>query len=226
MGKALDSPDTQIRIRRTVESLKNHLIHSNPTDRGDEMETFSMAGLYRLAQKEGVESTMIWVMDKLKTVSSNIPKGMDAEEAKRKLIKIIAGVILHVVEEMDDEISPEERTQKLDEAIRLGYSYGLTYPFIDDLLDANVLSNQEKKRYSDLIRTTLITGSVPELEEWTGKNAELIRYIHSELRDAFEYIKAHQRPETRKKFFEQSYVFFNSQEVDRVKDLIQCKLHQ
>ena len=178
-----------------------------------------MAGLYRKAQKEGVESTMIWVINKLKTVSSNIPKGMDAEQAQRKLIKIIAGVIMHEIEEMDDEISPEERTQKLDEAIRLGYSYGLTYPFIDDLLDAKVLSAQEKKQYSDLIRTTLITGSVPELGEWTGKNVDLIRYIHSELRDAFEYIKAHQRPETRKKFFEQSYVFFNSQEVDRVKDL-------
>ena len=114
---------------------------------------------------------------------------MDAEEAKRKLIKIIGGVILHVVEEMDAEITPEERTRKLDEAIRLGYSYGLTYPFIDDILDANVLSNQEKKRYSDFIRTTLITGSVPELGEWTGKNAELIRFIHSELRDAFECIK-------------------------------------
>jgi len=35
-------------------------------------------------------------MDKIKTVSSYIPKGMDAEEAKRKL----------------------------DEAIRIGYSYG------------------------------------------------------------------------------------------------------
>ncbi len=64
-----------------------------------------MAGMYRLAQKEGVESTMIWVMDKLKTVSAHIPEGMDAEEAKRKLIKIIAGVILHVVEEMDAEIT-------------------------------------------------------------------------------------------------------------------------
>ena len=219
LGKALDSPDTQTRVRRTVDSLKNHLIDSNPKDPGSKLEMFSMAGMYRLAQKEGVESTMIWVMDKLKTVSAHIPKGMDAEEAKRKLIKIIAGVILHVVEEMDAEITPEERTRKLDEAIRLGYSYGLTYPFIDDLLDASVLSNQEKKRYSELIRTTLITGSVPELEEWTGKNAELIRFIHSELRDAFEYIKGLQRPETRKSFFEQSYVFFNSQEVDRVKDL-------
>ncbi|HJF31050.1 MAG TPA: polyprenyl synthetase family protein [Sporosarcina psychrophila] len=219
LGKALDSPDTQFRVQRAVDSLKNHLTHSNPTDRGGKLETFSMAGLYRLAQKEGVESTMIWVMEKLKTISFHIPKGMDAEEAQRKLIKIIAGVVLHVVEEMDAEISPEERSRKLDEAIRLGYSYGLTYPFIDDLLDANVLSNTEKKQYSNLIRSTLITGSVPELEEWTGKNAELIRFIHSELRDAFEYIKVLQRPETRKSFFEQSYVFFNSQEVDRIKDL-------
>ena len=155
-----------------------------------------MAKLYRMAQEEGIESTMIWLINKLKTVSSNIPKGMDAEQAQRKLIKIIAGVIMHEVEEMGDEISPEERTQKLDKAIRLGYSYGLTYPFIDDLLDANILSNKERKQYSDLIRTTLITGSVPELGEWTGENIDLIRYIHSELRDAFDYIKAHQRPET------------------------------
>jgi geranylgeranyl pyrophosphate synthase len=115
-----------------------------------------------------------------------------------------------VIEEMDNEISPEERTQKLDEAIRLGYSYGLTYPFIDDLLDTEVLSNEEKKQYSDLIRTTLITGSVPELGEWTGKTIDLIRFIHSELRDSFKYIKSHQRPKTKKDFFEQSYVFFNS----------------
>ncbi|WP_421102306.1 polyprenyl synthetase family protein [Sporosarcina psychrophila] len=219
LGKALDSPDTQTRVQRTVDSLKNHLIDSNPKNPGSKLEMFTMAGMYRLAQKEGVESTMIWVMDKLKTVSSHIPEGMDAEEAKRKLIKIIVGVILHVVEEMDAEITPEERTRKLEEAIRLGYSYGLTYPFIDDLLDAGVLSNQEKKRYSDLIRSTLITGSVPELDQWTGKNAEFIRFAHSELRDAFEYIKSLQRPETRNSFFEQSYVFFNSQEVDRVKDL-------
>ena len=219
LGKSLDSSDTQKRIRRVVDSLKNHLTSTTATDPRDTEETFSMAGLYRLAQKENIESTMIWLLEKLKTVSSNIPKGMDAEEAKRKLIKIIAGVIIHVVEEMGDEVSSEERAQKLDEAIRSGYSYGLTYPFVDDLLDAKVLSTSEEKQYSNLIRTTLITGIVPQLDEWTGKNAALIQYIHSELRDAFEYIKDHQRPETRNKFFEQSYVFFNSQEVDRVKDL-------
>lgn len=213
LGKALDSPDTLNRIGRVVDSLKSHLT------KGDQDETFSMAGLYRSAQKEGVESSLIWVINKLKIVSTNIPKGMDAEQAKRKLIKLIAGVIMQEIEEMDDEISPEERTRRLDKAIRLGYSYGLTYPFIDDLLDAKILSAEEEKNYSDLIRTTLISGTVPELGEWTGNNVDLIRFIHSELREAFEYIRDQQRQETSKNFFEQSYVFFNSQEVDRVKDL-------
>jgi geranylgeranyl pyrophosphate synthase len=219
LGKALNSPDTQKRIQRVVDSLKNHLTYSTTKEQGDDTETFSMTGLYREAQKEGIESTLIWVLNKLKKVSSNIPKEMDAEHAQRKLIKIIAGVIMHELEEMSAEISQEERTHRLDKAIRLGYSYGLTYPFIDDLLDAKVLSDKEEKQYSDLIRTTLITGAVPELGEWTGENMDLIRYLHSELRDAFEYIKAHQPQETMKNFLEQSYVFFNSQEVDRIKDL-------
>lgn len=219
LGKALDSPDTQAKVRRTVDNLKKHFTDYTRADRGDNTDTISMAGLYRKAQKEGVESTMIWLIDKLKTVSTNIPEEIDSEQAQRKLIKIIAGVLMHEVEEMSDDISQEERTQKLDKAIRLGYCYGLTYPFIDDLLDAKVLSEEEKKQYSDLIRTTLITESVPELGEWGGVNINLIRYIHSELREAFEYIKANQRPETMKSFFQQSYVFFNSQEVDREKDI-------
>lgn len=215
LGKALHLPDTQTRVRQVVDRLKNHLVHQA------EFETFSLAKLYRMAQKESIESTFIWLIKKLQAVSSNIPNDMEVDHAKRKLIKIIAGVLMHVLEEMGDEIAiaPESRAEKLDQAIRLGYAYGLTYPFIDDLLDAHVLSDQEKKQYSDLIRTTLITGDVPELGEWVGKNKAFIQYIHSELRDAFEYIKANQRQETSQSFLEQAYVFFHSQEVDREKKL-------
>ncbi|MHB8127187.1 MAG: polyprenyl synthetase family protein [Desulfitobacteriaceae bacterium] len=219
LGKALDSPVTQARVRRVVDSLKDHLTRSVTSDKADKTEKISMVWLYRKAQEDGIESTMLWLMDKLKTMSGQLPKEINIEHAQRKMIKIIAGVLMHEMEEMDDKTSPEVRSRKMDEAIRLGYSYGLTYPFIDDLLDSKVLSPKEKNRYSNLIRTTLITGYVPELGEWAGKNSDLVRYVHSELRDSFEYIKAHQRPETLKLFFEQAYVFFNSQEVDRVKDL-------
>lgn len=222
LGKALNSPDTENRIRSIVENLKTHLT-ATTADRKNDGEMFSMSGLYRLAQKEGVESTFIWLMNKLKNVSDNIPLGMEPEHAQRKLIKIIAGVIMQEIEEMNDEVTSEERKQRLDKAIRLGYSYGLTYPFIDDLLDAKILTEEEEKQYAHLIRTTLTTGVVPELGDWSGKNAELIGYIHSELRKAFEYIKAKQPEETRNNFFEQSYVFFNSQEVDRQKDLANAK---
>lgn len=213
LGKALDSPDTRKRIGRVVDSLKSHLT------KGDTDEPFSMAKLYRIAQKEGIESSLIWLINKLRKVSANIPNGMDAEHAQRKLIKIIAGVLMQELEEMDDETSAEERTLRLGKAIRLGYSYGLTYPFIDDLLDAKILTDKEEQQYSNLIRSTLLTGTVPQLGEWPENNIDLITYIHSELREAYEYIKDHQRQETRENFFEQSYIFFNSQEVDRVKDL-------
>jgi geranylgeranyl pyrophosphate synthase len=215
LGKALYSPETKASIRKMVSQLKEHLTSKD----GNQTDTFSMAGLYRWAKEQNIESTIIWLMDKLKTVSSNIPEGMDAEHGQRKLIKIIAGVIMHVMEEMTEEIASEERSKKLSDAIKLGYSYGLTYPFIDDLLDAKVLTETEKKQYSELIRTTLITGSVPKLGKWIGPNEELIRYIHGELREAYETIKMHQRPETLKTFFDQSYVFFQSQEVDRLKSI-------
>ncbi|OAB40429.1 polyprenyl synthetase family protein [Paenibacillus antarcticus] len=223
LGKDMNSPDTKSRIQRLVADIKNQLIHSSAPNRGDQPEFMSLNGLYRWGQKEGIETAVIWVISKLKNVSSNIPKEMNAEHAQRKLIKIIIGVILHVMEEMDEEISQEERSRRLDEAIRLGYSYGLTYPFIDDLLDSGVLNKQEKEQYSQMIRTALLTGSIPELEEWVGNNKDLIHYVHAELSEAFEYIKRHQRAETQNTFFEQSYVFFHSQDMDRVKDLSNAK---
>jgi geranylgeranyl pyrophosphate synthase len=219
LGKALDSKETQARIKSVVNSLKNNLTQPKE-NRESKNEIFSMAWLYRWAQQESIESAIIWMINKLKVVSNHLPEGMDANHAQRKLIKIIAGVVMHEIEEMGDKIPSEERARRLDRAIRIGYAYGLTYPYIDDLLDSKVLSEKEKKQYSNLIRTTLTTGAVPKLAgEWDDNNIALITFIHSELREGFEYIKAQQQPETIKSFFEQSYVFFHSQEVDREKDL-------
>ncbi|ADM71158.2 polyprenyl synthetase family protein [Paenibacillus polymyxa] len=219
LGKALDSADTQTRIQRVIADVKKYLLQPTRANRRDQPEFMNLAGVYRWSQKEGIEATVIWVINKLNSVSSHIPEEMDAEQAQRKLIKIIIGVVLHVMEEMDEAVSPGERSRRLDEAIRLGYSYGLTYPFIDDLLDSQLLTVQEKEQYSNMIRTALLTGSVPELGDWSGDHMKFIRYIHSELSNAFEYIKTHQRPDTQQAFFEQSYIFFHSQDIDRDKDL-------
>ncbi|MEL4026270.1 polyprenyl synthetase family protein [Lysinibacillus endophyticus] len=216
LGKKLNDPKTEEKIQKEVARLKNQLTNSSSNETN---EFFNISHLFRKAQKEGIDHTFVWLMDKLNGVARNIPEGLDAVNARRKLIKIIAGVLMHTADEIDEDVSVN-RENKLDQAIRLGYSYGITYPFIDDLLDSQILSEQEKINFSEIIRTALVTGNVPELgQEWSVERLQFMQYIHSELHEAFEYIKSHQSHENLHKFFEQAYVFFNSQEVDRRKNL-------
>lgn len=219
LGQSLDSPGTQVRIKQMVADIREQLIPSSLTGKSDQPAFMNLADVYRWAQKEGVETATIWVIEKMKNVSAHIPEGLHAEQAQRKLIKIIIGVILHVLEEMGENTPPAERAQRLDEAIRLGYSYGLTYPFIDDLLDSSVLTVPEKEQYSLMIRDAILTRVVPDLGEYSGNNMDFIRYVHSELREAFEYIKGYQQTALQNAFFEQAFVFFHAQELDRVKEL-------
>ncbi|OWA35561.1 geranyl transferase [Saccharibacillus sp. O16] len=226
LGRALDDPDTMRRVRRTAAGLKRSLLGGDASHEEMPTDGFDTAALYRWGMQEGIEDTVIWMIAKLKRVSENIPEGLSAEHAQRKLLKIIAGVVLHTREDMDEQTPKEERSRRLDEAVRLGYSYGLTYPFVDDLLDSTLLTSEEKTRYSELIRGALLGGEVPKWEEWNeafdseqGRKIELIRYIHSELGEAFLYIKSRQQDGLESSFFEQAYVFFEAQDVDRNKTL-------
>ncbi|MUG86285.1 polyprenyl synthetase family protein [Paenibacillus timonensis] len=219
LGHDLSSPRTLARIERFTAELKRRLERQDDDPSEPASEFLSMVALYRWAQREAIEPEMIWIIDKLKRVSSHLPEAMNAEEAERKLIKIIFGVVMHVIDEMDEGIPSSERSRRLGDALKLGYYYGLTYPFIDDLLDSEVLNEGEKEQYSRMIRMTIRTGIVPELGEWTGNHFEMIRFIHAELREAYEYIRQVQNRETQEIFFEQSLVFFESQDEDRTKDL-------
>ena len=214
LGKALSATSTQKRVQEVVVNLKDRLLRNQDND-----ESFSMASIYQLAKKESVELSLIWVIEKLKVITENIPKGMKVEHAQRKIIKILAGVLMHEIEDRKDKNLPEsERRSRLERAIKLGFYYGLTYPFIDDLLDAKILSKEEERNYTELIRKTLITGIVPPLGEWIGENRELITFVHHELHEAFEYMKRQHDSQSWELFLEQAYIFFHSQEVDRQKD--------
>jgi geranylgeranyl pyrophosphate synthase len=215
LGKTLSSPFTQERVNEAVGKVKNYLLKKETKE-----DNFSVSRIYKLAKKAAVEHTMIWVMEKLKRVTSHIPAGMSVEHAQRKILKILAGVLMHELEERRTmDLSDEERQLRLEKAIKLGFYYGLTYPLIDDLLDAHILSPEEEERYSALIRSTLETGIVPHFGLWHGENKELISFIHNELKEAFEYMKKQHDNQTWELFLNQSYIFFHSQEVDRKKKL-------
>ncbi|WP_455661671.1 polyprenyl synthetase family protein [Pradoshia sp.] len=213
LGKAIDTEKAEKEIDQTAQRLKKYV--ANPSD--EKTDSLSKASLYRWGEKEGIELSIIWLFSKLARVAEHIPDELDAEQAQRKLIKIIAGVLMHAYDEMGDEQKGVARAAKLDEAIRLGYAYGLTYPFVDDLLDSSYLTSAEKEQYSSMIRSALLSREIPALGEWAEDKKKLITYIHAELSEAFAFIKSHQTPEALNVFFSESYVFFHAQELDRNK---------
>lgn len=220
LGQDLSDARTRTKIQRSVIEMKRQVDPSAETSNGTTAgEMLSPASLYRWAQREGVEEAVIWVMGRLKGARTHLPPEMDAEEAERKLIKIIFGVVMHVIDEMEGGMGSAERSRRLGEAIKLGYYYGLTYPYIDDLLDSGALNAEEQEQYTRMIRLTIRTGIVPELGEWTGRHQEMVRFIHAELREAYEFIRNYQNQDTQDVFFEQSYIFFESQDADRCKTL-------
>lgn len=219
LGKDLSTNETQEKVRNIVDGLTTKLLASSGKDDASDTGLFGVDWLYKLAKENEIEMTIIWLLDKLSVISSYIPEEIDADRAKVKLFKVIAGIVMNELDRFEDRIAPEERRLRLDKAIRLGYAYGLTYPFIDDLLDSKVLSEKEKENYSEMIRITLTTGVVPELDQWDGENKELIHFVHSELKSAFECIRDSLSEENKNNFLKQAYVFFHSQEVDRLKDL-------
>lgn len=219
LGEDVSSPETAAKIRRGVKNFKKQLTILTAKENQTNSGGLGLASIYRMAQKYDLDSTFIWLSEKLKNVSANIPNGMDKEKALVKLIKIIAGVIIHETASFELEMTTDERARRLDYAIRMGYAYGLTYPFIDDLLDSQLLSHDEEQRFTRFIRSALMTGTVPTLGEWKGKNGPFIRYIYSELRTAFKYIQNHLPEGTSGPFFQQAYVFFQAQENDRLKKL-------
>ncbi|SLM31809.1 putative Polyprenyl synthetase [Desulfamplus magnetovallimortis] len=231
ISDSCESEKIRLHTRKVVNIVQDFLAASKNESPG-------MEQLYRRARDAELGDTFIWLMEKLHTVQSIIPEGLDYDHAMRKLVKLTVGVGLHQYMEFEESLPQDERVKKMDRAIRLGFCYGLTYPFIDDILDSpTALSHNEKRALSRCLETAITTGSVPDLElfcdeshESQGENcarqcttqsgiSSLLPPIYKELKSAFEYIRMNLSKENEKDFFERAYVFFRSQEEDRIKSL-------
>lgn len=217
LGRTLDDATTKTSIQNAINRIKENF--QNAKEKNGESQELNMLWLYKKAKAFGVETTFIWLLEKLNKVEQNIPKQMDAEQARRKLLKLIVGVLMHEMDRIREAPCKKERTKIVEKSIRLGYAYGLTYPFIDDLLDAKILSESEEELYSSFIRQTLLTGEVAPFEGWHGENKAFIQFVYSELSEAFEYMHNHQTAQNQSNFLTYAYIFFKAQEQDRKKDL-------
>lgn len=225
LGLSLADKTTQKNIDQLVTKLngwiKNNV--SNSSGSGSEPDSgvdFSDKLLYEKARQYGVEQSYCWLMAKLALVQQYMPEGVNATQGSRKLVKIIAGVVLHQLMEMPEQLTDKEKSQKVERAIQLGYCYGLTYPFIDDLQDSAVtLSTNEQTLFNNAIRESLLSGTVVDCPEFSEKNKATMQFVYTELKQAFELIKQHLPDSQSTRFFQQAYVFFEAQNIDRARQL-------
>ncbi|WP_297630017.1 polyprenyl synthetase family protein [uncultured Clostridium sp.] len=204
LGKDITEKEVSNKIKDVVKDI-------SATIDGKE-KNIELEKIYNDAKDHGREDLVIWIINKMRETSENIPKGIDKVSAIRKIIKVIAGVLMYRV--WDDN----EKEKEVSKSVKIGYAYGITYPYIDDLLDSQILNEIEEEEYSNIIRETLVSGNVPK-KEWNSENKEILNYVQSQLEEAFNYIKENQKEEKVKEFLELAYVFFHAQELDRKKSL-------
>lgn len=209
LGKDLN--DQQ--INDTIESVVDSIIKATNNVKHHEQHHID-SHLYRMAQKRGIEKTYHWLLLKLAEMRELFHAHHAETEGMRKLVKIIAGVIMHQLVEQ-----PDSDAATLNKTIRLGYCYGLTYPFIDDLLDTSPeLNEADKLLFNQALRETLQTGRVAPLPQLHKPSATINR-IYQELKWAFEFIQRNLAPEQAKIFFKRAYIFFEAQAIDRERRL-------
>ncbi|NNJ73308.1 MAG: hypothetical protein HKP09_09005, partial [Enterobacterales bacterium] len=214
LGMRLDNRQTDKLIDGTVKKILSLLRKQD----GKQSFTDTQGLLYQWTSKRGLDTTYQWLMLKLAQIEPLFINDAGRTHGMRKLVKIIAGVVLHHLIIENQEHSDLDAEQ-LDTVIRLGYCYGLTYPFIDDLQDSAIALNaHDKGLFNAALRTSLQTGEAVAYPDFEHDN-ERLRHIYRELKWAFEFIKSNLSEGQADSFFKRAYVFFEAQDIDRQRSL-------
>lgn len=215
LGMDLTQADTEKLINSTVDSL----VKSVQNYRAEKVQDDWSDSLNQLLDKYEIRNTYQWLVIRLSSIQHLFIDQQSKSEGMRKLVKVIAGIMMHHLTHGNKctRLKPEE----LSKTLMLGYAYGLTYPFVDDLLDSKgFLTESDKHKFNQLLRTTILTGRVQDFPDFESTDSRL-EQIYTELKWAFEYIQKTLDDEQSKQFFEQSYIFFEAQAQDRLRRLSQ-----
>lgn len=211
LGLSPDEPETARLISRSVNALVKSIDKHHQSAETTNLQDWLDEQLH----KRQLTQTFQWLKLRLATVNQFFTDEQSRIEGMRKLVKVIAGILMHQM--TNDEQASDPKL--LSNTLKLGYAYGLTYPFVDDLLDSNdYLSEADKHVFNHLLRESLISGKVPDYPEFESTEPTLI-LIYKELKWAFEYIHNQLEPQQRRQFFEQAYIFFEAQTEDRARRL-------
>ncbi len=211
LGLDLNQKSSTQKVQKTVKSLMEKFGSGHSS-----VDTDFMSALPWVHKKE-FRPAYYWLMLKLSHLKNHFTEDQANNDGLRKLVKVVAGILMHhmTAKESQNEHSPESLTK----VVQLGYAYGLTYPFVDDLLDSNnFLSEADKRIFSDALRQTLVTGKVADYPLFEN-DSEQLRVIYNELKWAFEFLQDTLENEQSSLFFQRANVFFEAQAIDRARSL-------
>lgn len=218
LGKNVTQPEVKNQIAERRQLIKDWILAL--AKQSDAQKTDHMATLFKLAKAHHLADTFIWMQEKITAMQNQIPPGIHYDRAMGKMIKLVTGVLFHQLDNLNPAISEQEKADKLSTALRMGYYYGFTYPFVDDLLDADgLLSETEKQSFSTLMRSTLETGQVPPKPVFSPANQPLMDFVYRELKEGFAYIQQVNDIRTHQHVYDDNFIFFEAQERDRRRTL-------
>ncbi len=222
LGMDISTRKSQKLVRTSVSSIINK-VESGAFNDSSSYNDLLFAPLLEQAD---LQSSYYWLMLKLSSLQQVFEEHDFCRDGVRKLVKVVAGVMMnHMI--TANETQKRDKSS-LEKVIRLGYAYGLTYPFVDDLLDsAEVFNEHDKELFTRCLRKTLANRQVCPFPEFQNKSAS-IEIIYKELKWAFEYIKSTLSPSQSSTFFKRAWVFSEAQSIDRERSLLDAdkyKLH-
>lgn len=196
----LDLDISQKSVSQRIDSLTDDIASriSGKTPSTEQMDPMLLA--YRWSKNHQGESAFIWLSARVYRLKQTLPDSMSEHQGIRKLLKVVAGVLLNAWQNQGDDAD-------FDQAIRLGYYYGLTYPLIDDLQDSQVLTPQQKQSFDFALEQSILLGTV----SYPSDESPWLQYVFGELSEGFHYIKQ-QQGDHFETFLDQAYIFFKSQQ--------------
>lgn len=158
---------------------------------------------------------LFWLQRKLNKIQHYTPSSFNKTDGIRKLLKIIAGVVMHEVKKSSVDLDNPKDQARIEQAILLGYCYGITYPYIDDIQDSALLSADEQSLFNQSIEQCLVAGKVPKMPQFQPDNQVFMSFVYQELSAAFLTLKQRLSKTHFNAFLADAYVFFRAQDKDR-----------
>jgi len=212
LGSTLDDKNTQETIQCYRKKIHKYI--RNRTQQND-----SLWSVESLLENDGVDpkiqQRLFWLKQRLYSIQGILPQHWDKTNCLRKLVKVIAGVVMHAMVEQKFT-NREQQVEHLDRAITLGYCYGITYPFIDDVQDSTDLSSKEHQLFKDCIVASLTDKQSSKLPVFSEKNRVFMHHVYVKLDEALTLIKKLLKNNEQDNFFAQAYIFFRAQDEDRL----------